>query len=229
MSRVREWFSEHPPSAWVVCLETTVKVLNGLLLLLGLAVFAWSIATVVQIQNEPDSPQPGPELSPVPGLAVLPLQHPSSPNSAVVTAAAAAATASKAAALQPVAAISHATLMNVPWFIFVFGALGAATALCASLALLGVRIRSLGCMNGHIFCMCLLLTGQACAAVAFFVDAGWEQRLPDIDEKLKEFLAERLEVSSAAQCKVQASCCDRLQECAHQHSSYVAELWFYSG
>ncbi|WIA12297.1 hypothetical protein OEZ85_012353 [Tetradesmus obliquus] len=84
--------------------------------------------------------------------------------------------------------------MNVPWFIFVFGALGAATAFCATMALLGVRMRSLGCMNGHIFCMCLLLTGQACAAVAFFVDAGWEQRLPDIDEKLKTFLAERLQV-----------------------------------
>jgi hypothetical protein len=183
-------------------LETTVKVLNGLLLLLGLAVFAWSIATVVQIQNDPESPHPRPAPSPVVGLAVLPLQQLSSPNSAV--AAAAAATASKAAALPPLAAISHATLMNVPWFIFVFGALGAATAFCASLALLGVRMRSLGCMNGHIFCMCLLLTGQACAAVAFFVDAGWEQRLPDIDEKLKQFLGERLEVSSGA--KVQASC-----------------------
>jgi hypothetical protein len=49
-------------------------------------------------------------------------------------------------------------------------------------------------MSSHIFFMCLLLTGQACAAVAFFMDRAWQQRLPDIDEKLKEFLAARLQV-----------------------------------
>eukprot|EP00882_Tetradesmus_deserticola_P025297 GHRQ01027773.1.p2 GENE.GHRQ01027773.1~~GHRQ01027773.1.p2 ORF type:complete len:202 (+),score=69.04 GHRQ01027773.1:447-1052(+) len=190
MARVAVWFSEHPPSSWVVCLERTVKALNALLLLLGAAVFAWSIATVVQIQNEPDEPQPAPSPSLAPSLVLLPMQQLLSQPSNVV----AAATGSSTAAATPLAAISHATLLNVPWFIFVFGALGAAAAFCAALALLGIQMRSLGCMNGHIFCMCLLLTGQACAAVAFFVDAGWEQRLPDIDEKLKEFLAERLQV-----------------------------------
>jgi hypothetical protein len=182
-----------------------VKVLNGLLLLLGLAVFAWSIATVVQIQNEPEDPQPVPAPGPVPGLkpipVLVPLQLLAQPSNALA-AAAAAAGSQAAVPPHPVTAISHATLLNVPWFIFVFGALGAATAFCASMALFGVRLRSLGCMNGHIFCMCLLLTGQACAAVAFFVDAGWEQRLPDIDEKLKQFLVERLQVR---RCMMQAN------------------------
>jgi hypothetical protein len=86
---------------------------------------------------------------------------------------------------------------DVPWFIFVFGALGMATALTAAMAIIGTKLRSAGCLSSHIFFMCLLLTGQACAAVAFFVDAGWEQRLPDIDEQLKQFLLNRLQVSLA--------------------------------
>eukprot|EP00775_Hariotina_reticulata_P006520 gene6520-6748_t len=83
---------------------------------------------------------------------------------------------------------------DVPWFIFVFGALGIATTLTAAMAIIGTRLRSAGCLSSHIFFMCLLLTGQACAAVAFFVDAGWEKRLPDIDEQLKQFLLKRLQV-----------------------------------
>jgi hypothetical protein len=83
---------------------------------------------------------------------------------------------------------------DVPWFIWAFGALGAATGLAAGTALLGIRLRSPGCLSSHIFLMCLLLTGQACAAVAFFMDKGWQQRLPEIDEQLKRLLAQRLQV-----------------------------------
>jgi hypothetical protein len=95
----------------------------------------------------------------------------------------------------PFAALQlQGSLKNVPWFIYAFGALGAATTLTSATALLGIRLRSPGCMSSHIFFMCLLLTGQACAAVAFFMDKGWQKRLPEIDEKLKEFLAARLQV-----------------------------------
>lgn len=162
MALVRTWFAEHPPSAWIRFLEVSVRVLNWILLALGLAVAAWSVVTVVQINNEPHSPPSPPPPGPPPALDTL--------------------------------LRTKNNLSSVPWFIFAFGALGLATALTASTALLGIRLRSPGCMSSHIFFMCLLLTGQACAAVAFFMDAGWQKRLPDIDEKLKEFLAARLQV-----------------------------------
>jgi hypothetical protein len=150
------------------------------LLLLGLAVTAWSVVTVVQIKHEPISP-PSPPSPPVP---------PYLPALSVVDPAAALLGLSAALAQQQLAG----SLSNVPWFIYAFGALGLATTVTAGTALLGIRLRSPGCMSGHVFFMCLLLTGQACAAVAFFMDHGWEKRLPDIDEKLKEFLTARLQV-----------------------------------
>lgn len=186
MGRVQDWFLEHPPSAWVAFLEGAVKILNTLLLILGIAVLTLSIVTVVQIQNESGSSAPDPAVVPV------------------------ALTAASAPTALPVMVLPHirqATggalhsiyssfkILNVPWFIYVFGALGAWTALTAAIALLGTRLRSTGCLSSHIFFMCVLLTGQACAAVAFFVDAGWEQRLPAMDEKLKQFLIERYQVS----------------------------------
>lgn len=187
MGRVWQWFLEHPPNGWVVFLEGVVRVLNGLLLLLGLAVLAWSTFTVVQIQYEPNSPQPPPAPSPAP--------TPSPAHAAVQR----VAISEQAAAAAQTPAINHLNILNVPWFIYIFGLLGATTAFCAAVALVGVRLRNLGCVNSHIFFMCLLLTGQACAAVAFFVDKGWEHRLPDIDEKLKAFLMARLEVGRCIQ------------------------------
>lgn len=163
MALVRTWFAEHPPSLYIRCLEVSVKVLNWVLLLLGLAVAAWATATVVQIQNEPVSP-------------------PQPPDQAV----------------QQTVQLAG-SLSNVPWFIYTFGALGLATTLTSGTALLGIRLRSPGCMSSHIFFMCLLLTGQTCAAVAFFMDHAWQKRLPDIDEKLKEFLVARLQVGGPAQ------------------------------
>jgi hypothetical protein len=146
-----------------------VKVLNWVLLLLGLAVAAWATATVVQIQNEPVSP-PQPPSPPPPAQTV-----------------------------QQTAQLAG-SLSNVPWFIYTFGALGLATTLTSGTALLGIRLRSPGCMSSHIFFMCLLLTGQTCAAVAFFMDRAWQKRLPDIDEKLKEFLVARLQVGGGGCC-----------------------------
>jgi len=175
MALVRTWFAEHPPSAWIRFLEVAVKVLNVVLLVLGTVVAAWSVVTVVQINNEPVRP-PSPPTPPSPP----PLPPPGPPPAQYQGVSAAAQLAG--------------SLSNVPWFIYAFGALGLATAFTASTALLGIRLRSPGCMSSHIFCMCLLLTGQACAAVAFFMDAAWEKRLPDIDEQLKRFLAQRLQV-----------------------------------
>lgn len=162
MALVRTWLAEHPPSAWIWFLEVSLRALNWVLFVLGLAVAVWSVVTVVQIQQEPSSvppPPPSPPLPPSPSPLSL-----------------------------------HGSLSNVPWFLYAFGALGLATTFTASTALLGIRLRSPGCMSSHVFFMCLLLTGQACAAVAFFMDRGWQKRLPDIDEKLKEFLAARLQV-----------------------------------
>lgn len=177
MALVRTWFAEHPPSAWIWFLEVSLRALNWVLFMLGLAVAAWSVVTVVQIQQEPSSgpPAPSPPLPPSPP-----------PLSFHASAAAAAG------------APWGGSLSNVPWFIYVFGALGLATTFTASTALLGIRLRSPGCMSSHVFFMCLLLTGQACAAVAFFMDRAWQKRLPDIDEKLKEFLAARLQVRQGA-------------------------------
>lgn len=176
MASVRTWFAEHPPTLYVRCLEVSVKLLNWVLLVLGLVISAWAITTVVQIQNEqPVGPPPSPPGPPP--LLPAGLQPP-------------AASAASAAAQHRLTGGLH----NVPWFIYVFGALGLATTLTAGTALLGIRLRSPGCMSGHVFFMCLLLTGQACAAVAFFMDHAWQKRLPDIDEKLKEFLAARLQV-----------------------------------
>jgi hypothetical protein len=183
MALVRIWFAEHPPSAWIRFLEVSLKALNWVLLLLGVAVAAWSVVTVVQISHEAVTPPVGSDT-----LLQLPLLR----------------TAQDPAAQQHLQAAAtqlqlRGSLHNVPWFIYAFGALGAATALTAATALLGIRLRSPGCMSSHVFFMCLLLTGQACAAVAFFMDHAWQKRLPDIDEKLKEFLAERLQVSGPHQ------------------------------
>lgn len=198
MASVRTWFAEHPPSAWTQCLELAVRALNWVLLLLGLAVTAWSVVTVVQIKHEPISPPspPAPPLPPSPPLL-------STANSA------AALGLSAAPAQQQLAG----SLSNVPWFIYAFGALGLATTVTAGTALLGIRLRSPGCLSGHVFFMCLLLTGQACAAVAFFMDHAWEKRLPDIDEKLKEFLTARLQVRHLLQlfsCTASGTACSGL-------------------
>lgn len=184
MALVRTWFADHPPSAWIRFLELSLRALNWVLLMLGLAVAVWSVVTVVQIQHEPSSgpsPPPSPPLPPSPPPPSL-LHDPAAAGARWGGSAAAGKTQ------------WEGSLKNVPWFIYAFGALGLATAFTASTALLGIRLRSPGCMSSHIFFMCLLLTGQACAAVAFFIDRAWQQRLPDIDEKLKEFLAARLQV-----------------------------------
>jgi hypothetical protein len=185
MGRVRDWFVEHPPSAWVTFLEGAVKILNTLLLILGLAVLTLSIITVIQIQkessNNPSSPSP----------AFVPITAVATPTAlpVIVLPHIRQATGESLHSLY-----SSFKILNAPWFIYVFGTLGAWTALTAAVALLGTRLRSTGCLSSHIFFMCVLLTGQACAAVAFFVDAGWEQRLPAMDEKLKQFLIERYQV-----------------------------------
>jgi hypothetical protein len=182
MALVRIWFAEHPPSFWIRFLETSVKALNWVLLLLGMAVAAWSVATVVQIRNEAVTP---------PGVT--------DPHSQLLFHSTAQESAAQLHHWQAAGAQLQlrGSLHNVPWFIYAFGALGAATALTAATALLGIRLRSPSCMSSHVFFMCLLLTGQACAAVAFFMDHAWQKRLPDIDEKLKEFLAARLQVSGS--------------------------------
>eukprot|EP00879_Flechtneria_rotunda_P007525 GHRR01007894.1.p1 GENE.GHRR01007894.1~~GHRR01007894.1.p1 ORF type:complete len:342 (+),score=98.59 GHRR01007894.1:229-1254(+) len=191
MARVRDWYLEHPPSAWVRFLEVAVRLLNILLLLTGLAVFAWSIVTIIQIQTEPPN-TPGPPLPPSPssgppGTSVLQTSDDVLQGHLVLQ---------RPIGVVVAPAVTSPPFIpnNVPWFIYVFGALGAVTAFTAGLALLATRLRSPGCMSSHVFFMCLLLTGQACAAVAFFIDAGWERRLPYIDEKLKQFLFRRLQV-----------------------------------
>lgn len=88
--------------------------------------------------------------------------------------------------------------VGCPWFIYAFGAAGAATFITASTALLGTALRSVYCVNLNVFLMCLVLTAQACLAVAFFVDHSWEHHLPPETsgefEKVKKFIMERLEV-----------------------------------
>eukprot|EP00878_Enallax_costatus_P018155 GHUV01019103.1.p1 GENE.GHUV01019103.1~~GHUV01019103.1.p1 ORF type:complete len:251 (+),score=59.53 GHUV01019103.1:394-1146(+) len=185
MGRVRDWFLEHPPSAWVTVLEGAVKLLNTLLLVLGVTVLTLSIITVVQIQNESGSGPPDTNSAYTPLTAA---SHPTTLPAIVLPHIRQADAATLRMAYRGV------KILNVPWFIYAFGALGAWTALTAAIALLGTRLRSTGCLSSHIFFMCVLLTGQACAAVAFFVDAGWQQRLPALDEKLKKFLIERYEV-----------------------------------
>lgn len=156
--RAAEWLADHPPGMCLRFLESAVKALNTVLLLLGTAVAVWAAITVAQIQAAAAPPPP-----PQPAPAPLPL--------------------------------------HVPWFIWTFGALGVASAAAGGLALLGVRLRSPGCVGGHVAAMCVLLTAQACAALAFFLDAGWETRLPDVDESIKALLAARLQARSAP-CRV---------------------------
>jgi hypothetical protein len=85
--------------------------------------------------------------------------------------------------------------LRCPWFVIAVGAVGAGTSATAMLAVIGTYIHSLACMGSNVFLMCMVLTAQACVAVACFMDKAWEQRLPDIDENVKEFLAERMEVN----------------------------------
>ena len=91
--------------------------------------------------------------------------------------------------------------LRCPWFVIAVGAVGAATSATAMLAVIGTYIHSLACMGSNVFLMCVVLTAQACLAVACFMDKAWEQRLPDIDEKVKAYLAERMEVSPCAMPK----------------------------
>lgn len=193
MGRVQDWLSEHPPSALVTILEGAVKILNTLLLVLGVVVLTLSIITVVQIQQESGK---GPPDTNSHYTHLTAASHPVTMPVIVLPHIRQADAATLQMAYQGI------KILNVPWFIYAFGALGAWTALTAATALLGTRLRSTGCLSSHIFFMCVLLTGQACAAVAFFVDAGWQQRLPAMDEKLKQFLIARYEVRILASCRM---------------------------
>lgn len=94
--------------------------------------------------------------------------------------------------------VRAATQGGSPWFLYAFGAAGTGTTVTGATALVGTALRSPGCLGVNVFLMCLLLTGQACLAVAFFVDTSWTQLLPPESsgdyEAVKAFITSRLAV-----------------------------------
>jgi len=137
-----------------------VRALNALLVLAGLAVLAWAIATYVQVaQAQPHgppappplpapSPQPAPpqpEPSPHPFMPLQ--QHPQQHDGLLLTTSRHYST-------------SDLSGVKCPWFVFAFGAVGVATAIAGGTALAGTALRSVVCVNLNVLLMCLVLTAQ---------------------------------------------------------------------
>lgn len=207
LTRVGRWYASHHVPWCTRALETTVRLLNILLVVVGTAMLAWSVYSLTHLPpgmrpgggGDDPSPAPAPPPAPLPpspepASQPSPAPEPPQPDPWAPPAGVAAA----AAPLLLLGSSSGAAPSGSPWFLYAFGAAGAATLVTGGTALVGTALRSPGCLGANVFFMCLLLTGQACLAVAFFVDGSWERLLPPETsgdyEAVKEFILGRLAV-----------------------------------